>query len=123
MKKQPYNNEDLIKQVQNYLNKILAETGSRQKKLKDSITATLDILNDDLKLVQEQNGQSVYQEPQPTEGTATENNNNDTNILPEENTEEVEKQDDATEVSKQDEATEISNVTETVETKSFALIG
>ncbi|OUM66530.1 hypothetical protein PIROE2DRAFT_6263 [Piromyces sp. E2] len=114
MKKQPYNNEDLIKQVQNYLNKILAETGSRQKKLKESITATLDILNDDLKIVQEQNNPSVYQEPQPTEETETENNNNDTTNLPEENTEEVEKQDDATEISKPD---EVSNVEETVEAK------
>ncbi|ORX41920.1 hypothetical protein BCR36DRAFT_374917 [Piromyces finnis] len=109
MKKQLYSNEDLIVQVQNYLKKILAETGSRQKSLKESINATLDILKEDLKLVQEQKGQLVNQ----VDETEAESNNDDTTNLPEDNNEDLEKQ---------DRTTEISNITE-IEVKPVPLIG
>jgi len=111
MKKYIYKNEDLIQQVQNYLNKILAETGNRQKKLKESINNTLEILKEDLKLVQKQSQEESSLTPQ-TE-TGNENNENaDT-------TPKVEKTNEATEITKQDnKTTEINNTSEPSDTKN-----
>jgi len=128
MKKQPYSNENLIQQVQNYLNKILSETGIKQRQLKDSINNTLDILKKDLKLVQSQNKEQ-QQEQSQSEHVVVENNDT---TSPEQNVEEINKteeseiskQDDTTEIPKYDEATEISNISEISDkTNNIPLIG
>jgi len=122
MKKQPYNNEDLIQQVQIYLKKILAETGSKQKQLRDSINNTLDILDEDLKFIQNKD------QSQPN-NVEIENNNNDT-TSPKQNVEEIVKPDevDESEISKQEESEiskqeDVSHISEVTETPIIPLIG
>jgi len=114
MKKQAYKNEDLIQQVQIYLNKILEETGNKQKKLKESIISTLEILKEDFKLVQEQQNEKSLSPQNEAENI---NNENIDTTTQESNTAEVEKTDEVIENSKQDEPTEISNISEPTETK------
>ncbi|ORX80331.1 hypothetical protein BCR32DRAFT_293898 [Anaeromyces robustus] len=130
MKKLAYKNEDLIQQVQNYLNKILAETGSKQKKLRESINSTLDVLKEDLESLQssQKANEQVAQEPteiKNNEENKTESEQQSNNIEKQDEIIEVNKNettennesDDTKENDKQDEITE-NNISEVSETKN-----
>jgi len=77
MKKLAYKNEDLIQQVQNYLNKILSETNSKQKRLRESINSTLDTLKKDLESLQPSQNKNEQLTQEPNEIKNDENANND----------------------------------------------